>query len=134
MKPILTLSALAAVLVFTPSQSYALETIEIVTKERAKELGLQMRVTPSGLENVRVELEFETKGQLKGYRYVVLEMKDGEKTLVSSVLKEEKTESGHIIVSFEANRAKLGQITVKVVEMTTATRAGHVMRVKEFVE
>jgi hypothetical protein len=113
----------------------ALEDIEIVTKERAKELGLEVRVNAAGPEAVRIELEFETKGELQNYTRVALEMRDGEKLITSSTLKEEPAKAGRIIVGFAADRASLNKIELKVVTQDSPrSRSGHILRVHEFVE
>jgi hypothetical protein len=134
MKPILTLSVLAVLLAVAPNRSYALELIDTVTTERAKALGLQFRAEASGPDAVRVWLEFEKQGELERYLYVVLEVKDGEKLLSDSELRERKSRPGRVVVSFVADRAKLAQFTLRVVEQTSASRVGHVMRVKDFVD
>ena len=135
MRTILKSSVLILLLVDTPSLCYALEGIEFVTKERAKELGLEIRANAAGPDAVRVELEFETKGELKDYSRVALEMEDEGKLLLSSTLREEKSPPGRIVVSFAADRAKLDKITLKVVvQYSPRTRTGHVLKVKEFVD
>ena len=80
-------------------------------------------------------LEFETKGELKDYSRVALEMQDEGKLLLTSTLREDKSPPGRIVVSFAADRAKLDKITMKVVVQYSARgRAGHVLRIKEFVD
>ena len=128
-------SAVFFLLVATSSLCYALESIEFVTKERAKELGLEIRAHAAGPDAVRVELEFETKGELKDYSRVALEMQDEGKLLLTSTLREDKSPPGRVVVSFAADRAKLDKITLKVVVQYSArTRTGHVLKVKEFVD
>ena len=135
MKAILKFSAATILLVATPSLCYALEGIEFVTKERAKALGLEIRANAAGPDAVRVELEFETKGELKDYSRVALEMQDEGKLLLSSTLREEKSSPGRIVVSFAADRANLDKISLKVVVQYSArTRTGHVLKLKEFVD
>ncbi len=134
MKTILQLSTLAVLLVFAPNWSYAFEEIEIVTKERAKVLGLEIRSNAAGPDAVRIELEFPIQGELKDYHRVALELHDGGKLLASSTLKEEGSKVGRVVVSFAANRAKLNQFALKVVTQSGEERIGHVIQVKNFVE
>ena len=135
MKTILHLSTLAVLLVVAPTWCYAVESIEIVTKERAKALGLEIRSNAAGPDAVRVVLDFEIKGELKDYHRVALELHDGEKLLATSTLKEEKSKPGRVVVSFAADRAKLDQFTLKVVtQRGPRDRTGHVIQVKNFVE
>jgi hypothetical protein len=135
MRTIFTVSVLAVMLAVAPNRSYALESIEIVTKERAKSLSLQIRANAAGPDAVLVVLEFETKGELKNYHRVALELHDGEKLLATSTLKEEEAKAGRIVVSFAADRAKLDQFTLKVVtQHGPRDRTGYVLKVKDFVE
>ena len=124
---------ITALLVAAPSQCFAFESIEFVTKERAKELGMEIKVGPAGPEAVLIVLDFETKGELKSYYRVALDMHDEGRLLLSSTLKEDKAPPGHIVVSFAADRKKLDRIEVKVVTMSGGQRTGHVLRMKEFV-
>ncbi|MGA2496169.1 MAG: hypothetical protein ABSH20_00420 [Tepidisphaeraceae bacterium] len=86
-----------------------------------------------------MELEFEAKGALKEFRRVDLEIKEGEKLLVRSSLREEESKPGHvvvpghIVVSFAADRVHLDNSTLWVV---VGVRAGSVYEipVKDFVD
>ena len=132
---ILRFSVLTVLLAPAPSLCWALEDIEIVTQERAKELGLEIKSNAAGPDAVQVVLEFETKGELKNYSRVALEIHVGEKFVASSTLREEKGEPGRVVVSFAADRARLDQFTMKVVtQESPRTRTGHVLRMKEFVD
>ena len=70
-------------LVFAPSRCFALMTVQEVSKERAKELGMEIRSKAAGPNAVWVELEFKTEGELKRFSpennsRVELEIRDGE--------------------------------------------------------
>ena len=134
MKIILHLLALVALLVVAPNRSFALESIEIVTQERVKALGLEIS-TAAGPDVVRIELEFEIKGELKSYHRVALELHAGGKLLATSTLKEEESKPGRVVVSFAADRAKLDQFSLKVVTQSgLRERTGHVINVKDCVD
>ena len=133
MRTILKSSVLTFLLVGIPRLCCALEDIEIVTQERAKALGLEIKANAAGPDAVRVVLEFETKGELKNYSRVALEIHDGERLVSSSTLREEKEVPGRVIVSFAADRTRLDQFTLKVVtQESPRTRTGHVLRMTEF--
>ncbi len=135
MKPIFPMFVLTVLLVVAPNRSYALESIEIVTQERAKALGLEIRSNAAGPDAVRIELEFAIRGELKDYHRVALELHDGAKLLATATLKEEESEPGRVVVSCAADRARLDQFTLKVVTQSgPRTRTGHVIRIKDFVE
>ncbi len=130
--PLAGISALAILLV-APNVCFALIEIELVSKDRAKALGLEIRSNAAGPDAVRVELEFETKGELKSYSRVDLEIQDGGKLLSSSTLREEKSKPGWVVVGFAADRSKLDTITLRVIAQP-GTMIGYEIRVKEFVD
>lgn len=131
---VLKFSVLTVLLAATAGACYALEEIEIVTRERAKELGLEIRSNAAGPDAVLVVLEFEKKGELKDYFRVALEMDDEGRLLLSSTLREEKSEPGRVVVSFAADRTKLDKFTLKVVAFSGGSRVGHVIPIKDFVD
>jgi len=134
MKTTLGISVLTLLLVTTPSVCFALMSIEHVSKERAKELGMEIRTKQAGPDGARIELEFETKGELKNYIRVDLEIREGEKSLLSSSLREEQSKPGRVVVSFAADRAILDKITLRVVTGAPMDMSGHELRVKDFVD
>ncbi|HEV3145559.1 MAG TPA: hypothetical protein VGZ47_16820 [Gemmataceae bacterium] len=127
-------SVVLVLLLAMPSLGCAFESIDIVTKERAKELGVEIRWNPAGPDAVRVVLEFETKGELKSYTRVELAMHEGDKLLMSSTLREEEAKPGHVVVSFAADRKKLPQIQLRVVTQNGGERTGYEISVKDFVD
>ena len=109
--------------------------IEQVSKARAKELGMEIRSNAAGPDAVRVELEFEIKGELKSCSRVDLEFREGGKFLVSSSLREDRSKSGRVVVSFAADRAHLDKLTLRVVvQPAPRDMTGYELRVKDFVE
>lgn len=128
------LSVATVLLTLAATPCIAMMSIEIVTKERAKALGMEIRSNPAGPKAVRVELEFERKGELKDFTRVDLEMRDGEKW-VSASLREEQSTPGHVVVSFAADRANLDKITLRVVvQPAPRDMTGYELRVKDFVK
>ena len=134
MKTTLGISVLTLLLVTPPSVCFALMSIEHVSKERAKELGMEIRTKQAGPDGARIELEFETKGELKKYIRVDLEIHDGEKWLLSSTLRAEQSKPGRVVASFAADRAILDKITLRVVTGAPMDMSGHELRVKDFVD
>ena len=67
MKTILRMSVLTFLLLAVSSQCFALRSIGIVSKNDAKEMGLEIRATPAGPDAAWVEFEFKAEGKLKGY-------------------------------------------------------------------
>ena len=134
MKTTLGISVLTLLLVTTPSVCFALMSIEHVSKERAKELGMEIRTKQAGPDGARIELEFETKGELKSFVRVDLEIREGEKSWLSATLREEQSKPGRVVVSFAADRVNLDKITLRVVVGAPMNLTGYDIRVKDFVE
>lgn len=134
MKTMLKISVLTVLLVAAPSVCFAMMSIGHVSKERAKELGMEIRTKQAGPDGARIELEFETKGELKDYFRVDLLIREGEKSLLFATLREEQSKPGRVVVSFAADRATLDKITLRVVTGVPMNLTGHDIRVKDFVE
>ena len=137
MKAIFNIAIFAVLLAVAPQVCHAMMEIEEVPKDRAQALGVEVRVNAAGPDAIRVEIEFDAKGELKGYSRVDLEIDEGGKLLAASTLREEQSQKGHVVVSFAADRAKLGEFTVRVVvghDAVLDTMVGYDIRVKDFVD
>jgi len=128
-------SVLAVLLAVAPSPCFALWEIGQVTKERAKELGMEIRSKAAGPNAVRVELEFAIKGKLKSFSRVDLRFNEGDKSLVTATLRENRSRPGRVVVSFAAERTHLDKITlwVMVPDMMPGGTI-YELRVEDFVE
>ena len=134
MKSITTLLALTLLLVVASNRCYAMMEIVVVSKERAKELGMEVRFTENGPNEIWVELEFKSEGKLKDFKHVSLEIRDGEKFLVGyAPLGEKRPKSGSVVVGFLANRAYLDKVSLRVVAGHPMDLTGYELRMKEFV-
>ena len=117
------------------SPCFAMMSIGNVSKEQAKELGMEIRSKPSGPDAVWVELEFKTEGKLNDFSHVSLEIGEGDKLLVGyAPLREKRSSSGSVVVGFMANRAYLDEITLRVVVGVPMNMVGYDVRLKEFVD
>ncbi len=135
MKTIFHTSALAVLLGVAASPCFAMMSIADVSAARAKELGMEIRSNAAGPNAVRVELEFETKGELKSYNRVELEIREGGKFLVTSSLREDRSKQGRVTVSFAADRTQLEKLVLRVVvQPTFGDMTGYELRLKDFVE
>jgi hypothetical protein len=118
----------------TSSLSFAEIAIKSVTQERAKVLGMEMRLKGNGPNEVWLELEFHAVGELKDFQQVTLEVRDGDKLLIGyAPLEKHPSTDGRVYVAFMANRAYLEKVTLRVV---TGNRrdAGYELKVKDFVD
>ena len=118
-----------------------MRSIGILSTNEAKVMGVEVRATPAGPEACWLELEFQTKGKFKEYNperssHVELEIRDGEKSLVSYVaLLEQHPTPGHVRVRFLANRALLGKLILTIVVGDGAMVGGaYELHLKEFVD
>lgn len=134
MKAILSISAAVLLLVAVPNRCFALWEISEVTKAEAMKLGIEVRSNAAGPDAVRVELEFKTDAEFKEFSHVDLRIGDGDKSLVTAALKEDRTKEGRVIVSFAADRSQLDRFRIWI--MVPGGRGGvaYEMRMKDFVE
>jgi hypothetical protein len=135
MKMTRCIAIVALVLAVAPGVCWGEMTIERVTKQRAKELGMEIRARAAGGDVVRVELEFPTKGELKEFGRVELEVKEAAKLVVSARLREDKTGPERVVVRFAVDRTKLDGVTLRVVVSEAALGgSGFEVRVRDFVD
>ncbi len=121
--------------VAAPSLCFAMMDIDLVSPKRAKELGMEIRSNAAGPDAVRIELEFKPDGELKDYSRVDLEMHQNGKLLMTSILREERTKPGRVVVSFAADRGSLDKITLRVVTQSAPRdMVGYELRMKDFVD
>ena len=139
--PALVAGALClTLLVFAPSRCFALMTVQEVSKERAKDLGMEIRAKANGTNAVWVELEFKPEGKLKRFSpennsRVELEIREAEESLVTAALQMKRPSPGHVVVSFVADRAHLEKTTLMVVVGSgQLSGGGYELRVKDFVD
>ncbi len=129
------LALLTVLFLALPSWCFALISIENVTPERAKALGLEIRSNAAGPDAVRVEIEFEFQGELKDFERVDLIMQDEGKLLLHSTLQTETSKPGHIVVGFVADKSQLDKLTLRVVTLDgLLEQFGHDLPLKEFVK
>ena len=134
-KMILTFSVVTFLLMAVSSPCFALWSGGQVSKEQARELGMEVRSKANGTNAVWVELELKTEGKLKSFSHVELLIREGEKSLVTATLREDRSKLGRVVISFTADRAYLDKITlwVYVADMMPGGTI-YELRVKDFVE
>lgn len=141
MKTAFGIAALAVLLV-VPNSCFALWEIESVSKERAKELGMEIRSEQAGPNRVWVKIEFKTEGELKTFAdneskdrsSVELHIGEGDKPSVTAPLREDRSKPGRIVVSFTADRAQLDKLSLWVMVPGELGGTIYLLVVKEFVE
>ena len=134
MKTIISVSALALFLFVAPGPCFALWGIAPVSKEGAKELGMEVRTTANGANHVIVELEFKTEGKSKNFSSVDLRIGGGDNPAVTAPLREDRSKPGRVVVSFTADRGQLDKINLWVRVPEAAGGTIYDLRVKDFVE
>src|SRR3954453_13351859 len=141
MKTAFSITVLAVLLV-APGECFAEWSIENVTKDRARELGMEVRsVDAGGPNHVRVELEFmvecklkEYDGRMKDHSRVDLRIGEGDNPPVIAPLREDRSKPGRVVVRFTADRTQLDKLTLWVMVPGTLGGDGYELRVKDFVE
>ena len=134
MKTFITIAAVAVLLVAVPGPCFALWGIATVNRERAKELGMEVRVPAANPDQVRIELEFKLEGTLKKFGRVDLWIGDGDKPLVTATLKEDRSKEGRVVVSFTIDRTQLDKARLRVYVPGGLGGTIYEVRVKDFVE
>jgi len=112
MRTTFNMAVLAVLLVAASSPCFAFWSVGPVSKEQAKELGIEIRSKPSGPHAVWVELEFKPEGRLREFSHADLRISEGEKVLVRAALREDRSKPGRVAVSFTSDRAQLNKITL----------------------
>jgi hypothetical protein len=142
--------AVLAVLLVAPGRCFALWVIAPVSKERAKEMGVEVRSKAAGPNQLRVELEFKTEGTFKEFSpegkfkdrsSVELRIGEGDNprlfgslASVTAQLKEDRSKPGRVVVSFTADLGQLDKINLWVMVPESDGGTAFVLRVKDFVE
>jgi len=147
MKTILNISAVAVLLIVAPSPCFALWVTASVSKERAKEMGLEVRSTAAGPDQVLVELAFKTEGPFEkfipegkfaSHCGVELRIGEGKDPLVTAPLREDRSRPGQVpgrvVFSFTADRAQLDKLRLWVFAPESDGGTIYDLAVKDFVE
>jgi uncharacterized protein (DUF58 family) len=135
--------AVVAVLLVAASPCFALTLHVPVSREKAKELGMEVRTTVTGPNHVIVQLEFKTDGRFeefspegkhKDHSRVELRIGEGDDPPVTAPLREDRSKPGRVVVSFTADRTQLDKLKLWVVVPEPDGRTIYDLRVKDFVE
>lgn len=65
----------------------ALISVEFVSKERAKELGVSFKIHKNGEAGYAMTMDFQNKGELEKITYVQLQIGQGKERIMSSQLR-----------------------------------------------
>ncbi len=126
---------LTLALALAPSSCLALWVYAPVSKERAKEMGMEVRAAPAGPNQVTVDLEFAIAKDFSGPRSgVELQIGKRDKPEVTAPLREDRSKEGRVVVSFTADRAQLDKLTLSVRVPESDGGIIYSLRVKDFVE
>lgn len=135
MKAIFTISAVAILLVVAPSPCFADWGITPISRERAKKLGMEVRSTAVGSNQVHIELEFKSEGELKNSGRIDLQFGEGDKPTLTATLEVDRSKPGRVAVNFTADRAHLDKLTLGVwVRENYLGGTIYQLQMKEYVE
>lgn len=127
---------LAVLILFVASLTPSLALISVgnVSKERAKELGIELRAKPGGPKHAWIELEFKAEGKLASFQHVSLEIAEGDELgLGWTPLKDKRTHRGSVLVRVMGSRAFLKKVTLRIVYGDFGG-SGDDVRIKDFVD
>ena len=113
MKPILSLPAAALLLALTPTPSFALWDVLVVSKQQAKELGFELRAT-HGKKYTQVALEFSTDGKLKDFTQINMKLGKGDDLVVSAPLREDRSKPGRVVAGVTLGHTQLDKLIFTV--------------------
>lgn len=134
MRTIVSIVTFAVLFGVTASPCFALTLTVPVSKEKAKELGMEVRSEPASPTDVRVELDFKIEGALKDFSQADVQIGAGKNPLLTAPLREDRSKPGRVVVSFSAERGQLGIINLRVTVPELDGRTIYNLRVKDFVE
>jgi hypothetical protein len=124
----------ASLIVVVPSPCFALWLIAPVSKERAKEMDMEVRSMAAGPNHLTVELDFSTEGALKGFSRVDLRIGEGDNPPVTAPLREDRSKPGRALVGFTAAGAELPKLTLWVYVPDLDGGSIYKLQAKDFVE
>ena len=136
MKATFSIAAFAILLV-APRPCLALWSVMSVSKEKAKDVGVEVRSEPAGPNRVSVELEIKTDGALKRFKEgisVGLQVGDRHNPSLTARLQEDRSKPGRVVVSFTADRTELDKLALWVYVPGELGRGIYKLRVKDFIE
>jgi hypothetical protein len=134
MRPIFGILTMAVLFLAIPGPCFGLWEIATLSKERAKEMGMEVRSNAAGLNDVGVELEFKIEGEVKDFSRVDMRISEGGRSVVTAALREDRTKPGRVVVSFSADRTRLDKIVLWVMVPGSLGGSIYELRVKDFVE
>src|SRR5438128_2560717 len=107
MKTVFNLLTVAIFLAVTPNPCFAIWDVVTVSKEQAKQLGMEVRSKASGPNQLQISLEFKVEGNLKEFdgRFkensgVYLRIGKGDNLVMSAALREDRSKPGRVLVGF----------------------------------
>lgn len=110
-------------------------SVENVSKERAKELGITFRTNTNGEAGIRVTLEFKMDGELKNITHVELQIGENEDRIASAQLFVSSPRPDNAAVSFSAYPAYLPRSSLMIVVYHGPKGdVGYRFNVKDFIE
>jgi hypothetical protein len=128
--------SLAVLILFAAVCGKCLAVISIrnISKDVAKELGIELRAKPNGPNEAWIELEFKPEGKLADFHHVSLEIRDGKNFQLGwTPLKDERTSTGSVVVRLMGNREFLENVTLRVVRGAMG-EVGDDLRIRDFVD
>ena len=122
-----------------PRSCFAFVRVEHVSRDRAKQLGVTIRSSLAGTNEVDVRLEFKTEGELKDFGRAILDIgvaSEGESRVLSATVLPDRSTPDTVVVSFSADPKIMSKcvLTVMVRGGAQAKSDAYEFRMRDFIE
>ena len=106
--------AVLAILLVAPGRCFALWFTAPISIQEAKEMGIEVRSTEAGPNQLQVEVEFQAEGALHNLTHAELRFGKADSPAVTAPLREDRSKPGRVVVSFTVDRAQLENLSLGV--------------------
>ena len=135
MKTLLNIPVVAFLLLAISSPCFAMRDIMVLSRERAeKEYGIQIISHLYGSNQFQVWLEFKPTNRLAGFMFVNLNITDGDKTLVSTMVLPTDSSPDRIRVGFTTDPEHVAASRLEIVVREGGlSMTGYYLNLKDFI-
>jgi hypothetical protein len=129
------LSIVAGLCLLFAMPASGLRSVGSITPAEAADVGLTVRATPSGPHAAWITVEFATRGKLKDYSHLELQIEEGGKPILAyAVLGEKRDPNGTVRVTFMLSRAYVPKVKLAIVTGIPSNHAENQVALSEFVK
>lgn len=132
----LKMAVLLLPLAIMPIRCFGEMMISDLSREQAQAMDVTVRSETNGEAGVVVSLEFKASGKLATFKFVELQIGEGEGRVMSAPLLAENPSSRNVVVHFSTRPAYLDKsiLTIVVTASNQLGGEGYRLKVKDFVD